>query len=124
MNNLFSDFSGGIPVKGATKEREADTRAFRMGVTASSLAVKANELAQKEAQFEQSKNQLFMAMMAQQQQNQTAQQYAQYQGAQAGIKQHLDGYSQDLASQLGGGSQGQMPQQAGMSQTPQQPQMM
>ncbi len=120
MRNLPSDFSGGIPKKGASKDDQEWDRAFRMGITAASLAVDKSKLEEEKMQFAQQQNELVMSLLAMQQQQQQQQMQAQYQGAADATQQHLNDYSQSIGSMLSG--IGQQPQGQGMQQ--QQPQMM
>lgn len=125
MRNLISDFSGGIPKKDASKADQEWNRAYRMGVSAASLAVDKSKLAEEKMQFEQQKNELVMAVLSMQQDHQQQQVQAQYQGAADATQQHLNDYSQSIGSLLGGGGdqQGQ-PQMQGQGGQQQQPQMM
>ena len=123
MRNLVSDFSGGIPRANASKSDQEWDRAYRMGVSASSLAVEKGKLQEEKMQFAQQQNELMMAIMSMQQQHQQQMQQAQYQGAADATSQHLNDYSGSIASMLGGGGQQQGGQMQGQ-QPPQQPQMM
>lgn len=123
--NRLSDYSNGIPIKDAKKEEKVSQRFYNLGVTAATLSMEKQKLSADKQQFEMSKNELLKSIIAEnmkmQQQQMVAQQQAQYQGSMDATKQHLDGYSQQLAGMLGGQPQGAQPPQGG--QPPQPPMM-
>lgn len=124
--NSISEFSNGIPKGGAQKEDKLTQRFYNLGVTAATLSMEKQKLASEKQQFEVSKNELLQSIVAEnmkmQQMQMQQQQMAQYQGSVDATKQHLDGYSQQLAGMLGGG-QPQQAQGGQQQQPPQQPMM-
>lgn len=121
--NQLSGFSSGIPLKDAQKNDKTSQRFYNLGVTAAALSMGKQQLAKEKQEFEISKNDLLKSIISEnmklQQQQMQVNAQAQYQGSVDGTKQHLDGYSQQLAGMLGGSQ----PQQSPQGGQPPQPQM-
>lgn len=119
--NQLSSFSSGIPLKDAQKNDKTSQRFYNLGVTAAALSMEKQKLSADKQQFEMAKNDLLKSIIAEnmklQQQQMQVQAQAQYQGSVDATKQHLDGYSQQLAGMLGSGQ----PQPPQGGQPPQPP---
>ncbi len=119
--NVPSGFQNGIPQKKGAKQDDMDKRAYRLGYTAANQQVMKVNLEKEKAALEQDKAQFMQAIIAMNMQQQQAQQQAQYAGAEAATRQHLDGYSNSLAQMLGTGGQAGQGMQQQPQQQPQQP---
>lgn len=113
-----ADLSGGIPKKKSESSRD-ESRAYRMGWVAANLTLERQRLEQEKAQASAELAGIMQTLMAKQAEQQMALQQQQYQGSYDATNQHLQGYSDQLASMLntpGGGqpqAQQPMPQQQG-----------